>query len=74
MPPVAEPNPPNRGNIIVVDDNPTNLQLLEEMLREHRYEVRSFPRGRLALAAAAQAPPDLFLLDINMPEMNGYGV
>ena len=59
---------------MVVDDNPANLKLLEEMLRLHRYEVRSFPRGRLALAAAEQEPPDLILLDINMPEMNGYEV
>ncbi len=62
------------GNIMVVDDNPANLKLLEDMLRQHGYEVRSFPRGRLALAAADQEPPDLILLDINMPEMNGYEV
>src|SRR5208283_3004799 len=37
-------------------------------------EVRSFPLGRLALAAAMKSPPDLILLDINMPEMNGYEV
>src|SRR5664279_1028171 len=59
---------------MVVDDNPANLKLLEDMLRKQRYEVRSFPLGRLALAAAAQEPPDLILLDINMPEMNGYEV
>ena len=59
---------------MVVDDNPANLKLLEDMLRQHGYEVRSFPRGRLALAAADQEPPDLILLDINMPEMNGYEV
>jgi CheY-like chemotaxis protein len=59
---------------MVVDDNPANLKLLEDMLRRHGYEVRSFPRGRLALAAAEQEPPDLILLDINMPEMNGYEV
>jgi DNA-binding response OmpR family regulator len=59
---------------MIVDDNPANLKLLEDMLRQHQYEVRAFPRGRLALAAAAQEPPDLILLDINMPEMNGYEV
>ena len=62
------------ANIMVVDDQPTNLKLLEDMLKVHGYKVRSFPRGRLALAAAVQNPPDLFLLDINMPEMNGYEV
>jgi response regulator RpfG family c-di-GMP phosphodiesterase len=64
----------NRGNIMAVDDNPANLKLLEGMLRQQGYQVRSFPRGRLALAAAAENPPDLFLLDINMPEMTGYEV
>ena len=62
------------ANIIVVDDQPANLKLLEDMLKVDGYKIRSFPRGRLALAAAAQNPPDLFLLDINMPEMNGYEV
>src|SRR3984893_987500 len=62
------------ANIIVVDDQPANLKLLEEMLKVGGYVVRSFPRGRMALAAASQNPPDLFLLDINMPEMNGYEV
>lgn len=62
------------GSIMLVDDNPTNLKLLEDMLRVQGYEVRSFPRGRMALAAAQQQPPELILLDINMPEMNGYEV
>jgi two-component system, sensor histidine kinase and response regulator len=64
--------PSRNADIIVVDDQPANLKLLEDMLKVHGYKVRSFPRGRLALAAAVQNPPDLFLLDINMPEMNGY--
>jgi CheY-like chemotaxis protein len=62
------------GNIMIVDDNPANLKLLDEMLRQRAYEVRSFPRGRLALAAAERDPPDLILLDVTMPEMNGYEV
>jgi DNA-binding response OmpR family regulator len=59
---------------MVVDDNPANLKLLEEMLRQQRFEVQSFPLGRLALAAAEQEPPDLILLDVNMPQMDGYEV
>ena len=63
-----------KGTIMVVDDQPANLKLLEAMLRPEGHAVRSFARGRLALAAAAQNPPDLVLLDINMPEMNGFEV
>jgi response regulator RpfG family c-di-GMP phosphodiesterase len=74
MRPIRDPSSPSLGNIMIVDDNPANLKLLEDMLRQHGYEVRAFPRGRLALAAANQEPPDLILLDINMPEMNGYDV
>ena len=59
---------------MVADDNPANLKVLEEMLRQQGHEVRSFPRGRLALAAVARNLPDLILLDINMPEMTGYEV
>jgi len=64
--------PSENASIMVVDDQPANLKLLEDMLKVRGYKVRSFPRGRLALAAAVQNPPDLFLLDIHMPEMNGY--
>jgi len=65
---------PAQPNIMIVDDTPVNLRLLDEMLRDRGYRVRSFPRGRLALAAATNEPPDLILLDINMPEMTGYQV
>ena len=64
----------NQANITVVDDNPANLRLLENMLSQQGHEVHSFPLGRLALDAAARNPPDLILLDINMPEMNGYAM
>jgi putative two-component system response regulator len=72
---VATPESPAfRGTVMVVDDNPINLKLMGEMLRSGGYDVRSFPRGRMALAAATENPPDLILLDINMPEMTGYEV
>jgi two-component system sensor histidine kinase/response regulator len=62
------------SDIMIVDDNPANLKLLEDMLLQQGHGVSSFPLGRLALAAAMRNPPDLILLDINMPEMNGYQV
>jgi response regulator RpfG family c-di-GMP phosphodiesterase len=61
-------------DIMIVDDNPANLKLLEGMLEQQGCMVRSFPGGRLALAAAKRKPPDLILLDINMPEISGYEV
>ena len=64
----------SEANIMVVDDTPANLRLLEGMLRERGHEVRSFPRGALALKAAENDPPDLILLDITMPEMDGFKV
>ena len=64
----------SQSDIMIVDDNPANLKLLEDMLLGRGHDVRSFPLGRLAIASAMKQPPDLILLDINMPEMNGYEV
>ncbi len=61
-------------SILIVDDTPQNLRLLTEMLREHRYRIRPIPNGPMALRAAEMEPPDLILLDISMPEMDGYEV
>src|SRR5580658_7324446 len=63
-----------RNHIMAVDDQPSNLKLLEDLLSQQGHVVRSFPRGRLALEAAIRNPPDLILLDINMPEMSGFRV
>lgn len=62
------------ANILVVDDTPANLQVLTGMLKDRGYKVRPVPSGKLALLAAKRDPPDLILLDINMPDMNGYEV
>ena len=62
------------ASILVVDDTPANLQVLAGMLKDRGYKVRPAPSGKLALLAAQRDPPDLILLDINMPEMNGYEV
>jgi two-component system, sensor histidine kinase and response regulator len=66
--PVAQPD------ILVVDDTPANLRLLSEMLKAQGYKPRLVPSGKLALSAAQAIPPDLILLDIRMPEMDGYQV
>ena len=63
-----------RADILVVDDTIANLQLLSGMLKEEGYRVRPVPSGALALRAANSQKPDLVLLDINMPEMDGYDV
>ncbi|MGO9412567.1 MAG: two-component system response regulator [Spirochaetia bacterium] len=70
----ASPASPARGSILVVDDTAANLTLLSRMLGERGYRVRPVPSGRLALKAAASDPPDLILLDISMPEMDGFEV
>ena len=62
------------GNILVVDDVPANLTLLSGMLREKGHRVRPVPSGKLALKAVEHEPPDLILLDITMPEMDGFEV
>ena len=63
-----------KGNILIVDDTPANLRLLANLLNDQGYKTRPVPNGPLAIKAADLDPPDLILLDINMPDMNGYEV
>ncbi len=64
----------SQSDILVVDDTPDNLHLLSTMLTEQGYKVRGAINGRMALMGAQAQPPDLILLDLNMPEMSGYAV
>ena len=72
--PIENKSAANSADILVVDDVSANLQVLTGMLKDRGYKVRPVPNGKLALVAARKALPDLILLDINMPEMNGYEV
>lgn len=69
-----EVNQSTKGDILIVDDTLDNLRLLSAMLTEQGYEVRSVTNGSMALIGIQAQPPDLVLLDINMPGMNGYEV
>jgi DNA-binding response OmpR family regulator len=60
--------------ILVVDDTPTSLKLLTGTLEAKGYQVRAANSGELALASVALLPPELILLDIRMPEMDGFEV
>ena len=64
----------NKGNILLVDDNPKNLHLLSDCLVKLGYTVRSVTSGRMALKTVKAKQPDIILLDIKMPEMDGYQV
>ncbi|MBS4098771.1 MAG: response regulator [Sulfuricella sp.] len=65
-------NPP--GEILIVEDTPASLQLLSELLTQAGYGVRQAQDGEMALLSAGERPPDLVLLDIRMPGIDGYEV
>jgi putative two-component system response regulator len=62
------------ATILIADDTPSDLQVLTGLLKERGYATQAVTDGILALEAARINPPDLILLDINMPGMDGYGV
>jgi len=63
-----------KGNILIVDDIPENLKVLSTMLAKQGYKIRPAINGKIALQLVRFIPPDLILLDIMMPEMDGYEV
>jgi DNA-binding response OmpR family regulator len=62
------------ADILIVDDTPANLNVLSAILGKRGYRVRPAINGTLALKAAQKAAPDLMLLDVQMPGLNGYDV
>jgi PleD family two-component response regulator len=62
------------GDVFIVDDTPANLDLLAAILRDAGYSVRVANNGRRALRVVGAHPPDLVILDIKMPEIDGYEV
>jgi len=73
---MSEDNKPTSAteDILVVDDTPDSLRLLTDLLAKHGYRVRPASDGALALKSVAARTPDLILLDVNMPGMDGYEV
>lgn len=63
-----------RADIVIVDDNPHNLRVLSTTLKKEGYEVRPATGGQSALKAIDAKPPELILLDVMMPVMDGYEV
>ncbi|SFU52035.1 sensor histidine kinase [Pseudoduganella namucuonensis] len=72
--PIAAPEECPRGEILVVEDTPASLRLLSKLLTDAGYRVREAPSGELALWSAQAQAPDLVLLDIRMPGIDGYEV
>lgn len=72
--PMVEQTQTHDADILVVDDVPDNIRLLSKLLRSHGFRVRVAASGQMALTAATTTPPQLILLDINMPQMDGYQV
>ncbi|WP_017715622.1 adenylate/guanylate cyclase domain-containing protein [Kamptonema formosum] len=70
----SEQTQTGKENILAVDDIADNLRLLSSILAERGYRVSKAISGQMALKAAQRWQPDLILLDINMPEMDGYEV
>lgn len=61
-----------KTKILMIDDNPSNLKLLTKILFEQSYGVRIAPSAKLGINSVMAEVPDLILLDIRMPDIDGY--
>lgn len=64
----------SKYDVLAVDDVPLNLLLVEKMLSRFKFRVRKAANGRIAMEEVARQKPDLILLDLLMPEMDGFEV
>lgn len=71
---IEHPSESQQPIILIVDDIPDNLRVLSNLLKENGYRTRPVPNGKLALQVAEKEMPDLILLDIMMPDMDGFEV
>src|SRR5437762_2658042 len=60
------------ARILIVDDTPANIQMLMAILKERGYQLSAATNGRQAIEAVEKVHPDLVLMDVMMPEMDGY--
>lgn len=72
MPSSSKPN--SIGSILIIDDVPENIRVLSHLLQEQGYKLRKAVSGPIGIRSARLSPPDLILLDIKMPQMDGYTV
>lgn len=64
----------NLVNVLVVDDSPDNLRIITEILKNQGWKVRVATSGKMAMQTSLKEPPHLILLDINLPDLDGFGV
>ena len=64
----------SKGDILIIDDSQDNLSTLDAILKKEGYSVRGAPNGHTGLMIVNTLPPELILLDVKMPGMDGYEV
>ena len=71
---MSDPTPSARASVVVIDDKEVNLRLMRAYLQPEPYDVSTFEDAQLALDQIGRAPPDLILLDLMMPVVDGFAV